>query len=646
MKSFEYLAPASIDEALELLQRHGPQAALMAGGTDLMVWMNQREINPKYVVQIRDLPETRFIKQEADCVRVGALTTKAELAASEIIDSKAAALAEAARGSSGPQVRNLATIGGNLGTASPAGDLVVALVALDARVKIRSSQSVRELPVGELLVGPNQNALAEDEMITEIIIPIHSARTGSGFQKLGKRKAMSVAVASAAAAVTVSPDGKVFEAVRVALGSVAPTVVRAKRLEQALQGRPATVGEIARARALVREDISPITDIRGQAWYRSEVASVLAGRAVEDALGAATGQDVASARAAQRKRGKGIAGGMYYATVPAFPNPSTADVRMREDGSVILLMGSVDIGQGSDTVLSQIAAEALGVPYEHVTIESADTGTTPYDTGTFASRQTYAGGNAVLQAAEEVKAVLFEAASMSLGVGKEELEMGSGMMRVKDNPEKAMPIAAAARFSYFALQKAPMGRATFYPKNSPPDHNMQGQLITSFNYHATVAEVEVDTETGVVDVLRLDAVVDCGKAINPALVEGQIEGGAMQGVGWALREDSHPGLATTMESQFDPEHIVYDLGNYGIATALDTPDIHSAYVEVPDLGGPFGAKGAGEVTAMTPAPAVLNAIHDAVGVRLFELPATPEKVLSALRQRASEADADMKGATE
>ena len=218
------------------------------------------------------------------------------------------------------------------------------------------------------------------------------------------------------------------------------------------------------------------------------------------------------------------------------------------------------------------------------------------------------------------------------------------MIRAKDDPEKAMPIAAAAGFSYFALQKPPMGRGTFYPKNSPPDHNMQGQPIASFYYHATVAEVEVDMETGVVDVLRLDAVVDCGKAINPALVEGQVEGGALQAVGWALREDSHPGLGSLQEPQFDPEFIPYDLGNYAIATAMDTPDINPAYVEVPELGGPFGAKAAGEITAVTGAPAVLNAIHDAVGIRLFELPATPEKVLSALRQKTLAVHAEMKGA--
>ena len=398
MQLFQYFAPASVDDVLELLRRHGPDAALMAGGTDLMVSMNQREISPKYIVQIRDLPELRFIRKEADCIRVGALTTKAALASSEVIDSKAAALAEAARKSSGPQVRNLATIGGNLGTASPAGDLVLALVALDARLKIRSSGGTRELPVGEFLVGPKQNALATGEVITEIVVPISPARSGSAFQKLGKRKAMSISVASAAAAITVSADGLSFETVRVALGSIAPTVVRAHRFEQALQGKPATIEEIAKARALVREDISPITDIRGQAWYRGEVAPVLAGRAVEDALAAARGQDFASARMARRKRGKGIAGAIYSLTVPGFPNPSSADIRMREDGSVLLLMGSVDIGQGSNTVLSQIAAEALGVPYEHVTIESADTGTTPFDMGTFSSRQTYAGGNAILLA--------------------------------------------------------------------------------------------------------------------------------------------------------------------------------------------------------------------------------------------------------
>jgi CO/xanthine dehydrogenase Mo-binding subunit len=165
---------------------------------------------------------------------------------------------------------------------------------------------------------------------------------------------------------------------------------------------------------------------------------------------------------------------------------------------------------------------------------------------------------------------------------------------------------------------------------------MQGDSIAAFYYHATVAEVEVDTETGVAEVTKLYAAVDCGKAINPAAVEGQVHGGALQAVGWALREDGHPGLidASGPPEKYNPDFMPMDLESYAIATSMDLPEIHGTYVEVPDPEGPFGAKAAGEICANSSAPAVFNAIYDAVGVRLFDMPASPEKILWALQQKA------------
>ena len=199
-----------------------------------------------------------------------------------------------------------------------------------------------------------------------------------------------------------------------------------------------------------------------------------------------------------------------------------------------------------------------------------------------------------------------------------------------------MAIGEAARFAHFVLKQLPIGSAYYYPKSSAAGENMQGEVIAAFYYHATVAEVEVDTETGVAEVTKLYAAVDCGKAVNPALVEGQVQGGALQAVGWALREDGHPGLVDSSGSpqDYNPDFMPVDLENYAIATSMDMPEMHAGYVEVYDPEGPFGAKAAGEISANSGAPAVFNAIYDAVGIRLIDMPATPEKILWALQQKA------------
>ncbi len=226
-----------------------------------MVSLKERVAVSSRLVDIGRLDELRFIEEQGSLV-IGALATMAELAASSVVKTRAQALAQAAGQAAGPSVRNLATIGGNLGTASPAGDLICALVALEARVVLASAAGTRELPVEEFCLAPKKHCLAAGELITQIIVPALPATSASAFQKLGKRRAMSISVANAAAAVTLSADGKRFEKVRVSLGSVAPTVVRATAFEAALTGAPASLETIGAAAPLVKDDITPITDAR------------------------------------------------------------------------------------------------------------------------------------------------------------------------------------------------------------------------------------------------------------------------------------------------------------------------------------------------------------------------------------------------
>lgn len=336
-----------------------------------------------------------------------------------------------------------------------------------------------------------------------------------------------------------------------------------------------------------------------------------------------------------KKRGRGVAACIYSATVPTAPNPCAAYVQMKEDGSVVIQTGATEIGQGSNTVLAQIAAEALGVPFEQVTVYSGDTGVTPYDFGTVSSRLTFTGGNAVLKAIEEVKQVLLESASLKLGIPADRLVISPGKIHDRDDPEKFVSTVEASILSHFVFRKLPIGKAYYYPANTQLNEDLQGDPVALYYYHATIAEVEVDTETGVVEVLKLYTAVDCGKAINPMLVEGQVQGGAMQAVGWALREDSYPYLTQVggIPPEFNPDLRPDNFSDYAIATAKDVPEIHAYIIENPLPEGPFGAKAAGEIVAISGTPAIVNAIYDAVGVRIFDLPATPEKILKALKEK-------------
>jgi len=284
MKPFKYLAPNCVSEAVGLLAEYGEKSVIMAGGTDVVVQLNERSISPEYVIHLDKIEELKFIKQDENSVRIGPRVTMFELEDSELIRENFTALAQAAEESAAPQVRNMGTIGGNLGTASPAGDLVTALMALDAQIKILSSQGERICPVEKFLTGPKKNILNKNELITEIIIPKLPPNSASAFQKLGKRKAMSISIVSAAASVTLDEKGSLIKDVKVSLGSVAPTVVRAKKFEDALKGKGIDMSNIKNAIDLIKEDIKPITDGRATAEYRLEVAGVLAARCLENSL--------------------------------------------------------------------------------------------------------------------------------------------------------------------------------------------------------------------------------------------------------------------------------------------------------------------------------------------------------------------------
>jgi CO/xanthine dehydrogenase Mo-binding subunit len=327
------------------------------------------------------------------------------------------------------------------------------------------------------------------------------------------------------------------------------------------------------------------------------------------------------------KHGTGIAAIWYPTGLSGGGDPSQAMVKMQTDGSVDVLIGSVDIGQGARSVMRQMAAEELGVPIEKVSVTLVDTETSPLDTGTFASRITHQTGNAVVQAAREARQVLFEVAAAQLGVAVEQLEARDGMVVVRDFPEQAIPIADVASHAVWVDRRLIAGRGSFgWPVATIDPETGKGEPLHNMAYGATVAEIEVDTETGVVKVTKLVSAYDCGKAINPLLVEGQIDGGAAGGLGAALLEELHPYYPSL-------DHYPTGFFSYMLPTAKDVPQLESVVVEMTSQTGPYGAKGIGEMTANSQSPAIINAIFDAIGVWITDLPATPEKILRALEAK-------------
>lgn len=270
MKTFHAVIPERLDGAVSFLARFGPEAKVIAGGTDLVVEMKEDKRSPGVLVDISRLSELRGIRVEGDAVWVGALVTHAEVAGSPLVRSAAPVLAAACGQIGSPQIRARGTIGGNLCTASPAGDCIPPLFALEASVEVAGQGGTRIADVESFFVGPKKSALAPDEIVLGVRFPALGADYVSFFRKLGQRKSLAISVVSVAfVARRVRPD--VFEDVRVALGAVAPTVVRARTVEKALDGKRLDTEAARHVSKLAFRDCMPITDIRGSQGYRQEM---------------------------------------------------------------------------------------------------------------------------------------------------------------------------------------------------------------------------------------------------------------------------------------------------------------------------------------------------------------------------------------
>jgi xanthine dehydrogenase molybdenum-binding subunit len=301
---------------------------------------------------------------------------------------------------------------------------------------------------------------------------------------------------------------------------------------------------------------------------------------------------------------------------------TNAMVKLNVDGSASLIVSACDMGQNPLGALAQIAAEELGLHAEDIHIVTGDTDVTMFDVGQHASRTLYCIGNAVKRAAAEVKHQLLERAAKKLGVSPNELEIRDRRIYVRTTPQKEISVAEVAKDAIYNFKGECLnilGKCTWEPKENP------------FPFQAVFAEVEVDTETGAVKVLKIVVAHDIGRAINPTTVEGQLEGGVMQGVGYALTEDFAINKDTgVVESD--------NFGTYKIPSTSEMPDIEVVLVEQPVPSGPFGAKSVGESSMVAIAPAIANAIYDAVGIRIKDLPITPEKILKALGAKQKQAE--------
>lgn len=326
------------------------------------------------------------------------------------------------------------------------------------------------------------------------------------------------------------------------------------------------------------------------------------------------------------KKGLGIAQMQYPVGFTSYPNPSAAVVKINPDGTVTVLTGATDVGQGSTTALTQIAAEELGVSIERIGIVTADTEKTPYDCGTCASRVTYISGNAVKNAAHQAKNVILKVAANELDTPRRGLDINDGIIYLKQFPKRQVPLAEIAKKCYHDKGVIPIGKGEYNPSTTILGEDRgQGKPYEAYTYGVQLAEVEVDAETGQVSVNEIVAIHDCGRAINPMLLEGQIDGGVSMGIGYALYEK--------MCLDENGKVINPQFTDYVLPTVLDTPEITSLYYEDPGSSeGPFGAKGVAEATLLPTAPAIVNAIYDAIGVQIKDLPATPEKILKALNK--------------
>ncbi len=334
-------------------------------------------------------------------------------------------------------------------------------------------------------------------------------------------------------------------------------------------------------------------------------------------------------------RGLGVAGSTYISgtNYPIYPNDmpqSGVQIQIDRSGRVAVFSGGSEIGQGCDSVVAYIAAEELGVPLDHVRVFRGDTDFTPVDLGAYSSRVTFMLGNACIQAARELRAKVQAAVGEAWECPPGQVDLVGGLAVDTGDPARSLPIAEA--FHLAEAKYGTLGATGSY--NTPKDvhGDYRGGTIgasPAYSFTAHVAEVQVDVETGIVEVEKIWIAHDCGKALNPVLVEGQMEGSAYMGYAEALMEEQ---IFKDAEHGRAGLHNAPSLLDYRIPTSLDTPSMQSLIVESNDPEGPYGAKEAGEGPLHPSIPAIANAIYDAIGVRMDRLPFTPPNVWRKIRE--------------
>ena len=338
-------------------------------------------------------------------------------------------------------------------------------------------------------------------------------------------------------------------------------------------------------------------------------------------------------------RGIGIAGSTYISgtNYPIYPNEmpqSAVQMQIDRSGRVAVFSGAIEIGQGCDSVVAYIAAEELGVPLEWVRVMRGDTDFTPVDLGAYSSRVTFMLGNAAIDAATRLRTMVQGSVSKSWGVKSSEVLLSGGLALWAQDTSKHIPIAEA--FNLAEAEHGTLGATGWY--NTPKDVHgeYRGGTIgasPAYSFTAHVAEVDVDIETGVVEVRKIWIAHDCGRALNPVLVEGQMEGSAYMGAAEAIMEEQ---IFKDVDHGRAGLHNAPSLLDYRIPTSLDTPELESLIVESIDPEGPYGAKEAGEGPLHPSIPAIANAIYDAIGVRVDRLPFSPPNVWRAIQRARDE----------
>ena len=318
-----------------------------------------------------------------------------------------------------------------------------------------------------------------------------------------------------------------------------------------------------------------------------------------------------------RRRGLGMALFSYGSgTWPAGLEIAGARITLNQDGSATLMVGATEIGQGADTVFAQMAAETTGISYDRITIRSTqDTDIAPFDTGAYASRQTYVTGFAVHKAAEEIREKILQVAARLTGLDEAELDTLDDQVVSVRSGEVLLSIADVALESYYSREHAA-------PITADVSHNTK---VNTFSYGATFCEIEVDLRTGKIEIVDITNIHDSGTIINPTTARGQVFGGMSMGIGQALSEDL----------KFDPKTgrcLNPNLLDYKIMTAMDVPRMHCHFVESHDPTSSYGQKSLGEPPTLSPAPAIRNALLHATGVAVNSLPLSQQRVFEALKQ--------------